>query len=287
MVRRVSGLDVSRWQGEINWPKVAAEGHRFVFIRASIGDTYVDPHFAQNWAGARGAGLLVSAYHVMRFDQDPQAQVDHFLAVLDGRVPDLPLVLDLERTDHASSDTITASIGVALERLESLVDRRPLIYTARWWWHRYVRSRVRWADYDLWIASYTREPYLPREWTQWQFWQYTAKGRVAGISGRTVDLNWFNGQESDLVAYAYGRSPEPERRRPLGRARVLVRKLNVRRGPGRQYEDLGDLHEGDVIDVLTLGGQDVWVEFEPGKWAAFALGGQTYMMWVERPEGQD
>lgn len=284
MAHRVSGLDVSRWQGEINWPRVAAEGHRFVFIRASIGATYVDPLFAQNWAGAMGAGLLVSAYHVMRFDQEPEAQIDHFLTVLGGRVPDLPPALDLERTDHANAAEITAHVGVALQRLESRTGTRPLIYTARWWWHRYIRTSVRWANYDLWIASYTAEPLLPRDWTRWRFWQHTASGRVAGISGRTVDLNWFNGQESDLVAYAHSRAPDLGERRPLGKARVLVPKLNVRRGPGRQFEDLGDLHEGDMIDILTLGGRDVWVEFEPGKWAAFALGGQTYMMWEDDPE---
>ena len=67
------------------------------------------------------------------------------------------------------------------------------------------------------------------------------------------------------------------------RFRVTTRRLNVRNGPGLDYDDVGDLYEGDVIDALTLTGDDAWVEFEPGRWAALALKGERYL----RPELSD
>jgi hypothetical protein len=90
------GIDVSRWQGDIQWEKVASAGYRFAVIRATVGETYTDPRFDANWAGARDAGLLVSAYHVLKPEHPADSQVARLFETLGDRRADLPLVLDIE-----------------------------------------------------------------------------------------------------------------------------------------------------------------------------------------------
>ncbi len=275
-MERVPGVDVSRWQGSVNWQKVGAAGCRFAFIRATIGDDYVDPLFYTNWSGAREAGLLTSAYHVVSPEKSAEAQIAHFFAVLGDRVPDLPLVIDVERKDGMSAADITDCLRECLSLVRDGDGRRPIIYTARWCWNQYTLPDADWRDHDLWVASYTSEPVLPRDWETWRFWQYSESGEVKGIAA-SADLNWFAGTYEDLLAYA-GVGDRIPRVSPAGwRVRVTIPKLNVRSGPGLDYEDLGDLYEGDILDVLTITGDDVWVQFEPGKWAALSLSGERYL----------
>lgn len=273
---RVPGIDVSRWQGEVDWRKVRAAGYRFAVIRATIGDFYTDPRFYANWSGAQDAGILVSAYHVVTPDKPAESQIAYLFDVLDGRISDLPLVVDVERDDGADLAEITQCIRDCLQVVRARDGRRPIIYTARWCWNRYVLTSAVWQSYDLWIASYTADPVLPRDWSTWRFWQYSERGQVSGVRAST-DLNWFDGTYEDLLAYAGRDGGVPEVPKTGWRARVTTSKLNVRSGPGTDFEDIGDLYEGEVIDILTLSGEDVWVEFEPGKWAAVSLEGERYL----------
>ncbi len=275
-MERVPGIDVSRWQGTMDWQKVAEAGYRFAVIRATIGDYYSDPRFFTNWSEAREAGLLLSSYHVITPNVSADAQIGRFFEVLGKRRPDLPLVLDVERTDGMSPQVITQRIRECLDGIEAGAGRKPIIYTARWFWDRSVLPSSQWSTYDLWVASYTRNPILPRDWQSWLIWQYSESGTVPGSGSRHTDLNWFAGSYEDLLHYA-GRADEPPPHEARWHVRVVVPKLNVRNGPGRQYDNIGDLYEGDILELLTLTGDDVWVEFEPGKWAAFSLKGDPYL----------
>ncbi len=267
----VPGIDASRWQGAMDWQEIAAGGYRFAIIRATIGDQYTDPQFQANWDGAREAGLLVTAYHVVTPKVPAEVQMARFYEVLDDRISDIPLVLDVERSDGANQDEISRCVRDCLREIEGREARKPIVYTARWYWNRYVLSSPEWQTYDLWVASYTPDPLLPKDWTSWRFWQHSNSGEVSGSGSRSTDLNWFAGTYEDLLAYAgKEQQPPPEPIAPW-RMRVVIPKLNVRSGPGRTYKDLGDLHEGDMIEVLALAGKDAWVEFEPGRWAAFSL----------------
>ncbi|MEA3342216.1 MAG: GH25 family lysozyme [Chloroflexota bacterium] len=273
------GIDVSRWQGEINWEMVAAAGYRFAVIRATIGNYYTDPRFYENWNGARGAGLLVSAYHVATPEHSAGSQIDRLFDVLGERKADLPLVLDVELSREISPTGITACVRDCVQKVERQDDRKPIIYTAGWFWNHQVLESPGWSEHDLWVAHYgVSAPTLPTGWDEWQFWQHSDKGRVPGIAAET-DLNQFNGSYDDLLAYANTEpEPRPEPQPSAGlRARVTASRLNVRSGPGVNYSDVGDLHAGDVVGVVSLDGEDVWVEFEPGKWAALVFHGTRYM----------
>ena len=276
-MERVPGMDVSRWQGQVAWQKARAADFHYVFIRATIGDDYVDPRFYANWDGAREAGFMVSAYHVVTPNRPAEAQVAALLDVLDDRRSDLPLVVDVERRDGTSPPQITSCVRDCLRLVHEWEGRRPIVYTARWYWNQYVLPAPDWREYDLWVASYTRVPVLPRDWETWRFWQYSEQGRIAGVASTFADLNWFAGSYEGLLAYA-GMDQWPAVDPPTGwKLRVTIPKLNIRSGPGLDFEDLGDLHEDDVIEVLKITGDDVWVHFEPGKWAALSLEGERYL----------
>jgi lysozyme len=282
---RVPGVDVSRWQRRVDWASVAAAGYRFAFIRATIGGDYVDPRFYVNWDGARSAGLLISPYHVLRPDIPPDEQVSFFLQTLGGRRGDLPTVLDVERDDGLGPEAITHAVMAVLAALETHDERKPIVYTARWCWDRWVLPRSHWRDYDLWVASYTSAPFLPRDWDAWTFWQYSDRGKVPGVGAGATDLNWFAGSLEDLQRYADRRDggaddqegEEPSQPECHVRARVLASDLAIRNGPGAEYERLGTLAAETEVEVLSLAGSDVWIEFEPGRWAAFTRQGERCM----------
>jgi len=271
------GIDVSRWQGEINWEMVAAAGYRFAVIRTTVGNYYTDPRFYENWSGARNAGLLVSAYHVVTPEHSAGSQIDRFFDVLGDRKADLPIVLDVELSRGVSPAGITTCVKDCLQMVEQRDDRKPVIYTAKWFWNDHVLESPEWSAYDLWVANYgISTPSLPAGWSEWKLWQHSDKGRVPGIAA-TTNLNHFAKSYNDLLAYINA-EPEDEAPPSVGlRARTIASRLNVRNGPGVNYSDIGDLHEGNVVNVVSLDGNDVWVEFEPGKWAAFAFRGKRYM----------
>lgn len=274
---RTPGIDVSRWQGEINWKRVAAAGYRFVAIRATIGNYYTDPRFYINWDGAKEADLLVSAYHVVVPDRPADSQIERFIDVLGDRRTDLPPVLDVEVSRGIGRDEITSCVEACAELVRQVDGRKLLVYTARWFWDRYVLDSVDCNELELWVAHYgVNNPGLPRGWEAWRFWQYSDHGRVPGI-GAATDLNWFNGSGDDLLAYA-GTGPVEEEPPDAGlQARVTAETVGLRSGPGLNYERVGDLQKGDVVSFGSLAGDDVWLEIEPGKWAPFKSRDEQYM----------
>jgi lysozyme len=274
---RTPGIDVSRWQGAIRWDRVAAAGYRFAVIRATVGNYYTDYQFYVNWERARDAGLLISAYHVVAPERPADSQMERFFGTLDGRLSDLPLVLDVELSREVSPENITASIQACADLVEQEDGRKPVIYTARWFWDRNVLDGPEWSEYDLWVANYGVDaPSLPCSWDDWTLWQYSDHGQVPGIDAAT-DLNWFNGSHEDLLDYVDGAPVEDEMPLVGLKARVTAETLNLRSGPGMNYGVVGDLHEGDLVDVVSISGQDIWIQVEPGKWAPFRSRGERYM----------
>ena len=210
----VPGIDVSYWDSGIDWPKVRATGQRFVFIKASEGNTYSDPTFDDNWRGAKSAGLLRGAYHFFRCNIDPKKQADYFIEYVKSMNDngELPPVLDLETNDGVGKDKIVVNVKVWLDRVESVFGRKPILYSGQFFLQDYLSVQgggpPAWArEYPLWLAQYPNnyvegmQPYLPRGWFKWAFWQYSDKGRINGINA-AVDLNVFNGTLEELYKFA-------------------------------------------------------------------------------------
>ena len=210
----VPGIDVSYWNAGIDWPKVRATGQRYVFVKASEGDTYSDPTFGANWSGAKAAGLLRGAYHFFRSNKDAKKQATRFIDSVKATndLGELPPVLDLETHDGQKKEKIIAGAKVWLDLVEAAFGKKPIIYSAQFFLQDYFSEAgggppVWSKDYPLWLAqypnNYTEEskPFLPRGWFKWTFWQYSKTGRVNGINAN-VDLNVFNGTLEELYQLA-------------------------------------------------------------------------------------
>lgn len=191
----LEGIDVSRWQGAIDWARVAAAGIRFAFIKASEGSGWRDPRYAANAAGAAAAGVLFGPYHYAKNGIDPDAQAAHFAAVA-GDSYTLPPVLDFE-------DSGPVDAGAMRRLCEAVTARmgRPIIYTAAWWWNRARLGGAQpWAAaYPLWAADYAGAIAVPTDWPTWTIHQYTSTGRVDGVAGN-CDRNHFPGTVAELAA---------------------------------------------------------------------------------------
>jgi lysozyme len=272
------GVDASRYDGEIDWKKVYAAGYRFAVIRATVGDYYTDPRFYTNWDGAKNAGMLVSAYHVLVATNYADKQISRLFSVLDSRKSDFPYVLDIERKDVVSKTVNAACVQDCCSEMAKYDKRPPIFYTAQYFWKDYVASSPDWAKHDLWVASYSSKPYLPTDWTSWKFWQYSETGKVNGM-GSAADVNNFNGSYEDFVKYC-GTTPTPSTPSSSAtnlNAKVTVNVLNMRSGPSTSYKIVGKLTLGNTVNIIDIGGSDTWVQLGPGKWSACYYSGQKYM----------
>jgi GH25 family lysozyme M1 (1,4-beta-N-acetylmuramidase) len=208
----LKGIDVSYYQGAIDWSRVKASGVEFAIIRVSDGSNFVDPRFQENWRNAKAAGVKRGAYQFFRSNKDPIVQADLLLeqmgALEDG---DLPPVIDVESTDGQSSATIQAKVQRWLDRVEDVLGVKPIIYTGPYFWRDQVKGGAAFAAYPLWVAHYgTTCPLVPEPWTRFTFHQFTDAGRHPGISGN-VDTNTFAGDRAALEALSFhsGNAPTP------------------------------------------------------------------------------
>jgi GH25 family lysozyme M1 (1,4-beta-N-acetylmuramidase) len=200
------GIDVSHWQGTVDWAKVRAAGKRFVFLKSSENASYVDPTYASNRSGARAAGMYVGAYHFAQpslTSGDAVAEADHFINTAKPQSGDLLPVLDLEVTNGLSPSQLQTWTRSFLERVYARTGVRAVIYVSPAFWRNSMGDTTWFADNGykvLWIAHWTTTlstPSVPASsWggEGWTFWQYSSTGTVPGISGR-VDLNRYNGTD--------------------------------------------------------------------------------------------
>ena len=217
----VPGIDVSYWDAGIDWPKVRATGQRFVFVKATEGNTYQDPTYDDNWFGAKSAGLLRGAYHFFHCNIDPKKQADNFINYVKSFNDngELAPVLDLETHDNVKKEKIIPAVKTYLDLIEAAFGKKPIIYSGYFFLQDYLSEAgggpPMWAkDYPLWIAQYPNQytpgmsPLLPRGWFKWTIWQYSEKGVVNGINA-DVDLDLFNGTLEELYKFA-GATPVVE-----------------------------------------------------------------------------
>jgi lysozyme len=192
----VEGIDISNYQKQIDWTKVAAS-KVFVFIKATEGTGLVDKSFASHWSGAKNAGLLRGAYHFFRPQLDAIAQADLFLSKVIAS--ELPPVLDVEVLDNVAGARLVQRAIQWIDHVSANF-RRPLVYASPSFWQALPSANIE-PKADLWIAQWeTNAPDRMGEWPGWSFWQYSSRGNVPGIAGG-VDLNRFNGTMDDLHAY--------------------------------------------------------------------------------------
>lgn len=206
---KIKGIDVSHWQGTIDWEKVRADGVEFAFIKASEGKTYVDRRFKENVAGANSAGVQTGAYHYAKFGSVKEAKEEayHFLKTVAGLKLTYPLVLDLEENRKGlSRPSLTGAAIAFLEELKN-TGNSAILYSGKSFLENNLdESRLK--THPLWVARYNHE--LGRHA---DIWQYTSKGKVNGIAGH-VDLNYayrdFKRNAAPASASITQQAPVPE-----------------------------------------------------------------------------
>lgn len=191
------GIDVSRYQGEIGWTAVAANGIRFAFIKASEGIGYADPRLAENVAGAARAGIPRSLYHFARVHNDPQEEARWFGSIAMYHETTLPNVLDIEdaRVDSRrllSPDELVGWVLAWLQEVYAQTGKPCMVYSGAHFINERLapskRSRAL-QCYPLWVAHYgVTTPLGNPIWDRWSVFQYTSSGLVTGIRG-PVDMN--------------------------------------------------------------------------------------------------
>jgi len=201
----VKGIDVSYYQGDIDWSGVAADGVKYAFIRVSDGTGFQDPKFDTYWASSRANGILHGAYQFFRPNEDAIAQADLLLSKMGTLQPDdLPPVIDVEAAGGLSPSGVAAAVQAWVDHVTTAIGKPPIIYTGFYFW----RDSVGGPDMTsspLWHAQYTSAacPNIAAPWTDWAFWQYTSTGTVGGISGG-MDVDRFNGDMTALMNLTMG-----------------------------------------------------------------------------------
>ena len=208
------GIDVSHWQGKIQWPRVAGAGYTFAFGKATESTTYTDPTYATNRAGAESAGLTFGAYHFGRpggsgdagITANAIAQADYFLDVAQPQAGELPPVLDLESKGTLAVAGLQKWTRAWLDQVAARTGVAAFVYASPSFWKTALGDTVDVANagYPLWIAHWTTNasPLLPAEsWggKSWTFWQHSSHGTVPGITPQ-VDLDRFHGADASVAA---------------------------------------------------------------------------------------
>lgn len=199
---RLHGVDVSQFQGEIDWQAVRESGVVFAFARALEGETLVDSRFAANWQGMKEAGVVRGAYAFYVADDPPAAQAAAFTRLVTLEPGDLAPMVDIEHASLLRGSPpagLVADLHTYLELLEAHYGVKPILYTDPDFWNEHMDGSF--GAYPLWVADYDADgPALPDGWDRWTLWQHTDGGSVPGIDGE-VDLDLFNGSVRELTRY--------------------------------------------------------------------------------------
>ena len=184
------GIDVSQYQGVIDWEEVLLTKHplRFAFARATMGVDGVDQQFAANWVAIKKVGIIRGAYHYYRPFQNSTTQARNYIRCVKLEKGDFPPVLDIEKMSPFGLSNLRKGIQNWLKIVEQHYHCKPIVYTGRYFYERYLKGSI--DGYPLWIASYG--PHQRMDHLQWTFYQFSEKLVVHGIPTH-VDGNFFKG----------------------------------------------------------------------------------------------
>ena len=200
----VRGVDVSSYQGNIDWEILSSQNIQFAFIKATEGSSYVDPYFEKNYSSAMKTNLRIGAYHFFSFESSGKTQAENFcgaVSYVDGM---LPPVLDVEYYGSYSSlsgaelENVRSELRICIDEIEKNFGITPVIYATQKSKNEIIGDEF--LDCDLWIRSvYLRVS----DNLNWSFWQYSDKQRLDGYNGeeKYIDMNVFNGSLEEFQQY--------------------------------------------------------------------------------------
>lgn len=201
----VRGVDVSHYQGDIDWDVLSSEDIDFAFIKATEGSTFVDDRFSYNFAEAQKHDISVGAYHFFSFSSSGITQAENFINTVIPFEGMLPPVVDLEfygefAENPLSKEAVDKEFGSMLSTLEEYYGLKPIIYATEDSYELYLANDY--EEYDIWIRNVKTKAKMS-DGRQWTFWQYTNREKLSGYSGdeEFIDMNVFFGTAAEFAAY--------------------------------------------------------------------------------------
>ena len=196
----IQGIDISHYQGKINWKNISAQEIRFVYMKATQGINFQDKQFQYNWKETKKYKIPRGAYHFFDLCASGQLQAKNFIRTVPLDDSMLPPVVDLELFKNCITPPTKEKFLVELKiftiELEARYKKKPMLYVIWDVYEKYLIGEMK--DHPLWISDpwNSDEPALPEK-KEWILWQYDYEGKVKGISGY-VDWNYFYGGENEF-----------------------------------------------------------------------------------------
>ena len=198
----VRGVDVSSYQGKIDWKTLSEQDIQFAFIKATEGSSFVDPNFSENYSNAQKTNLRIGAYHFFSYDISGKTQAENFIKVVPISDNMLPPVVDVEfysdkEQNPPNSKDVDKELNAFLQEIEKYYKKKPIIYATGKSYDMFISGKYN--DYNIWIRNILSYPSLSDN-KQWTFWQYTDRAVLDGYSGdeKFIDMNVFNGSKEDF-----------------------------------------------------------------------------------------
>ena len=206
----VHGIDVAKYQTDIDWATARANGVNFAFIKATEGGDRVDEMFRDHWRGAGRAGVARGAYHFFYHCRPAIEQARWYIAHVPKTAGMLPPVLDMEWTPFSPTCTIRRTpeeirrdAAIFVRAVTDHYGVRPILYTSIDFFEDNQMWRV--GGVDFWLRAVAKHPNDLYDGQSWTFWQYTSTGLVPGVAGK-VDINVFAGSAADWGAWRTARA---------------------------------------------------------------------------------
>ena len=210
----VKGVDVSEYQGEVDWDKIKEQNIDFAFIKATEGSKGKDDSFDKNYEKLKNMDMLLGLYHFFSFESLGEEQADNYIKVVGNIENDENLMLPIIDIEYYSyykkakpnKEWVTKELQKMLDKLEKTYRVKPIIYTTMEFYQEYIEGEF--LEYDIWIRNILTKPDLENR--EWKFWQYTGRGKLEGYNGeeKYIDLNVFNGSKEDFVNYVKSKKEE-------------------------------------------------------------------------------
>ena len=200
----VRGVDVSSYQGDIDWAELSSQNILFAYIKATEGSSHVDRCFAYNWENASQCDIRIGAYHFFSFESAGETQADNFIKTVTPVENMLPPVIDVEfygsfrSGDDIAVDDVVKELRTMVDMLTQYYGIKPVIYASDDSYDVIIRGNF--DDCDLWYRSVYGS--VPKD-VDWTFWQYSNRHRLNGYNGKEVyiDMNVYFGSEQEFKEY--------------------------------------------------------------------------------------
>ena len=250
-------IDVSTWNGNIDWDKVYKSGVRYAMIRSSFGienPNQVDNKFVRNITNAQRAGVKCGIYHYSYAKSAAEAkkEAEFCLKTIKGYKIDLPVAFDIEDSSQTNlgKDALTSIVIAFCDRIKS-AGYTPMLYCNPSWLNSYLHKDKLIGKYDLWLAHWG----VSSPSYDCAIWQYSENGSVPGVSG-SVDMNWiFKDYTSTKPATAKPVTKPSSVKKTDYSVKVTAQAgLNVRKGAGTNYSIITALKCGTVVTVSKVSG---------------------------------